>query len=50
MRTAVSPKTRAVDEPEAVVIVCGDNDLTDDMILQLLDVEFRKRVSKLTLS
>jgi hypothetical protein len=33
-----------VYEPDAVVVACDGNELTDDTILQLLDVEFRKLV------
>jgi hypothetical protein len=38
------PDKVAIYEPDAVVIARDENELTDDSILQLLDIEFRKRV------
>lgn len=38
------PDKVAVFEPDAIVIARDGNELTDDVILQLLDVEFRKLV------
>jgi hypothetical protein len=38
------PDKVAVYEPEAVVIARDGSELTDDIILQLLNVGFRKRV------
>jgi hypothetical protein len=38
------PDKVAIHEPDAVVIACNDDELTDDIILQLPDVGFRKLV------